>query len=783
MLKKDWLKRKRNVFAVLLGALFFYFLWPQESLFSPCYSTVLLSRDGELLSASIASDGQWRFPVSEQLPEKFEQALLLFEDEHFYSHPGVNPISLGRAVVQNLKAGRIVSGASTLTMQLARLSSGHASRSLINKLDEMLLALKIEWKYSKKEILNLYASHAPFGGNVVGLEAAAWRYYGRRPDQLSWAEAALLAVLPNSPSLIYPGKNSPRLLAKRNRLLRKLRDKKVLSETDYSLALLEELPKKPKLLPQLAMHLLNRAKKEGDSGRRIYSSLDMKLQKKVRQWVRQHARRLKANQIHNACALVIDVETGQSLAYVGNVDYTRENLHGEHVDMIEARRSTGSVLKPFLYAACLNDGTLMPGQLLRDTPTFFKGFSPKNFDLKYDGAVAADRALVRSLNIPFVHLLKKFSAEKFHALLKTTGMTTLDREASHYGLSLILGGAEVSLWDLTAMYAAWGRTLVDYFRLPEPNRYYQEAFFPNTYRKRKELEDRETAPHALYSASSVYEALQTMTELTRPAEEGSWDAFSSSQRIAWKTGTSYGFRDAWAVGLNRKYVVGVWVGNADGEGRPGLTGVQAAAPLMFGIFGELPKSQWFEKPSSDMVRMKVCRRSGMKAGGLCEAEEREVPSSLVDAPYCSYHKMLHLSADEQFQVSSRCCPVSRIKHRPWFVLPKVEAWYYARNHSDYRKAPPFAPGCGGDSPLALVYPRRGAKIYVPRELDGTLGEAVFEAVNRGSGKVFWHLDEEFLGETEYVHQMALRPAQGKHLLRLLDEAGNELSQTVEILSD
>ena len=419
-------------------------------LFSNTYSTLLYSKDGDLLGARIAPDGQWRFPQANTLPDKFKRCLITFEDKRFYYHPGIDPAAMARAIRLNLTSGTVRSGGSTLTMQLARIAQGNQSRTILQKLKEIVWAMLLECRYSKEEILCLYAAHAPFGGNVVGAETASWRYFGRALDNLSWAESATLAVLPNSPALIHPGRNRERLRKKRDRLLARLYEEGIIPEMEYGLALMEPLPDKPLPLPNLAPHLLDRLASQ-QPGQRLQSSIDGGLQRIANEIVDRYAQTYKSNHIYNLAAIIAGVESGRVLAYVGNASIDNISGRGEQVDIITSPRSTGSVLKPFLYAAMLNEGFLLPSTLLNDTPLNINGFTPQNFNRSYYGAVPAHVAIERSLNVPLVRMLSDYNTGRFMELLKKLGMTTLRFSESHYGASLILGGAEGTLWDLAGM--------------------------------------------------------------------------------------------------------------------------------------------------------------------------------------------------------------------------------------------------------------------------------------------------------------------------------------------
>ena len=784
-----FMKWKWIIGLILIGllGLIYYFSLPSP-LFDAPYSTVLEDRQGHLLSASIASDGQWRFPQADSIPEKFRDCITLFEDEYFYHHPGFNPVSLLRAMWQNWQANSVVSGGSTLTMQVIRLARDRQPRTVLEKLIEITFATRLELADTKEEILRLYASHAPFGGNVVGLEAAAWRYYGLSPSQLSWGETATLAVLPNSPALIYPGKNQEQLEQKRNRLLDKLYERKVIDSLTCVLAKAESLPGNPLPLPAEAPHLLTRIRNEGMTGSRVRSTLDEHLQQQVTNIVQRHYQQLKGNGIYNAAALVLDVKTGEVKAYVGNTRIAGKKTHGASVDIITAPRSTGSILKPFLYAAMLTEGSLLPYALVPDVPTFIRGFAPKNFDEGYDGAVPADEVISRSLNVPAVLMLRKYGVEKFHYQLKKTGMTTLDQPPGHYGLSLILGGAEANLWDLTGMYAGLARTMNDYFLLPEPERYNPKDFSSPVYIKHHErLEKQTLASHGVFSAGALWYTFEAMAKVRRPGNETGWEYYDSSEKIAWKTGTSQGFRDAWAIGITPEYAIGVWVGNADGEGRPGLTGLTAAAPVLFDIVKLMPEAKWFDYPASDMAAALISKESGFRASPVCQDTiTMDVPRAETTSPLCPYHQLIHLDASGQYRVSSDCVPVSEMEHISWLVLPAVQEWYYRQKNPAYRKLPPYLPGCGDLADhlplMQVIYPRQHAQVYIPKELNGKEGKVVVEVAHRyPETRIFWHLDGQYIGETKYQHQMGLQPGKGKHQLTLIDEHGEVLEQTFEVL--
>ena len=777
-----------KVALISLGVcLFAYWRSLPAELFTSPYSSVLEASNHQLLSASIASDGQWRFPESDSVPLKFEEALITFEDKRFFYHPGVDPLSLARALYHNVRERRVVSGGSTITMQVIRLSRKKRSRTIFEKGVEIILSSRLELRHTKKEILALYASHAPFGGNVVGLEAACWRYFGSRASDLSWAEAALLAVLPNSPTLIHPGKNRSLLKDKRNRLLDKLFERGKLDSLTCLLAKAEPIPEEPHPLPRHAAHLLTRMKKDGLQKKNIVSTIDYDLQQRMEQVMNDHHQILKANHVFNGAALILDVKSGSTLAYVGNVPGVDGN-RGNDVDIITAPRSTGSILKPFLFAAAINEGMILPHTLLPDVPVFMNGFSPKNFSKQYDGAVHASDALIRSLNVPAVFLLKDYRYEKFYTLLNNLGLSTLHQPADHYGLSLILGGAEGSLWDITGMYASMARTLNNYFQHPGKDRYVRGDFHAPYYSQdAPPAVDGDREVSSWLSASAIYLTFESLRELYRPEEESGWKYFSTTRKIAWKTGTSFGFRDGWAVGVTPEYAVGVWVGNSDGEGRPGLTGINAAAPILFDIFSALPETGWFDKPISEMEPVITCRKSGHRASRFCESVDTLlVTRKGLESPVCTNHKMIHLSPDRGYQVHSGCSNIASMIHVSWFVLPPVEEHYFKKKNVSYKALPPWQANCESAAlgqPMDLVYPKPKARLFIPRDFNGQPGSSIFELAHADENiAVYWHLDGKFIGSTRRIHKLPVNPPEGHHVLTVIDERGQSIEEQFTVIS-
>ena len=688
------------------------------------YSTVVESAEGELLGARIADDGQWRFPPADAVPERFATALVQFEDKRFWWHPGVDLLAIGRAMKDNAREGHTVSGGSTITMQVIRLSRGR-ERTIWQKAIEAVQATRLELRYSKKKILALYASHAPFGGNVVGLEAAAWRYFGRPASELSWAESATLAVLPNSPASMHPGRNREQLKEKRNRLLTKLYNHGDIDKETLEASLEEPLPEAPLQLPSYARHYIEHCPK----GERTVSGIQFSVQKAVEEVCNRRSDDLAEEGIADMAVVVIDTRSGEIIAYVGNTSADRKRP-GVDVDIAAAPRSTGSILKPVLYAAALQEGTILPSTLLPDIPVNLSGFAPQNFDHQYYGAVPAAEALARSLNITAVFLLQEFGVAKFLDVLQKCNISTLENDASHYGLSLILGGGEARLDEVTAMYSNMAK---------------------------KANED-----------LSTWYTLDALKEVNRP-DELDWRLIRSVRKAAWKTGTSYGFRDAWAVGMTPSYTIGVWAGNAQGQGVAGLTGARAAGPVMFDILNLLPaEEQWFEIPGqarndewkdghvtpgtdrgSHSEWANVCKASGMLAGPECEETESIlIPKAGLETEPCKYH------------------------HGGDFILPPAMEWYYRPHHPEYKGKSRNTT----TQSLAFIYPASGSTLILPRQLSGSVEGAVFKAAHHNpQAKIWWHMDGNYIGETQLIHELKLSTEPGKHVVTIVDENGEVAS--------
>lgn len=761
---------KKYLLLVIFGILVFYLLIPLPKNFNgEAYSTVIGDTDGEILRVFLNDNEQWCLPFENdsEIPNKLITSAMYYEDKYYYYHLGINPVSLFRALFQNLYSGKIISGASTISMQVVRILQPK-SRTYLNKLFEIFQAVKLELVFSKADILKLYFNHAPYGGNIIGYQAAALRYYNKFPDQLTWGEASTLAVLPNAPGLISPTHNLKQLESKRNRLLQQLYIAGKIDKETYQLSVKEPIPNSSISFNFTAPHLTQWLKDKSPS-KNVKTTIKKAIQDDVSDIVKRNINYYKQIGIKNAAALAVETQSGKVRAYVGSQDFFDNENQGQ-VDGVLAPRSSGSLLKPFLYALCIDDGIILPQTLIKDIPSFYGSFSPHNANEKFSGLIQSKEALIRSLNVPAVRLLYSYDVRPFYSFLKTAGMQTLFRTPSDYGLPLILGGAETSLWDMATFYRGLAKGGVFSSLKVLENTDKSSSF---------------STENQLISNGASYLTLNMLKKLKRPGAEFYWHQYEDQWPIAWKTGTSYGQKDGWAIGVNPQWTIAVWVGNFDGEGNANLSGARCAGPILFEIFNYLPKNpymNWFKKPENGLKQITLCLNTGFVAGEYCEKKV------LVDAPLhmkpmkiCPYHQQIYLSSDEKYRVCSLCWHNGLYKKSNFLVYPPDVTQFLREKGQIITRIPRHKTDCPAridNNPLDIIYPQNWARLWLPRDFDGNLQKITIRIAHRDKDrKIFWYLDNQYIGYSLDKHSKSVQLQKGWHSIEVVDEMGNRVKRS------
>ena len=733
---------------------------PQDDL-----ARVVLAEDGTPLWRFADANGVWRYPVQTgEVSPYYLDALLTYEDRWFYQHPGVNPLALARATWQNFSGARVVSGGSTLSMQVARLLDPH-SRTFHGKLRQLWRTAQLEWHLSKEEILNLYLNRAPFGGTLQGVAAASWAYLGKSPAQLTHAEAALLAVLPQAPSRLRPDRHPQRAQQARDKVLRRLGEFQVWSQAAVDEALEEPLLLAPRLEPSLAP-LLARRLNRPDSPPLIRTTLDATLQRRLEDLLLGWRARLPEHT--SAAILVVEEETMAVRAYLGSVDINDAKRFG-HVDMISALRSPGSTLKPFLYGMALDDGLIHSESLLQDVPRRYGDYRPGNFSMGFTGAVPASTALSSSLNLPAVQLLEAYGPKRFAAQMRIGGVPLALPALAEPNLALILGGAGSRLEDLVSGYSAFARDGKSATIRLQPDDVLRER--------------------PMLSPGAAWIVRRILSGQARPDRDPRAELVQRPV-LAWKTGTSYGFRDAWSIGVGPRYLIGVWIGRPDGTPVPGQFGLASAAPLMLQVHDVLTNrdsqrgiSAPVKPVPANVGVAAICWPLGQpmsRSDPNCRRQrfawtlDNTTPPTLqaLDQP-------LSVGLTESIWVNAKGlrvdahCPGAERKHvalwpaplEPW--LPRIER-REARIPAADPDCPP--PALAASSPLSIVGVREGDQLRLPATSQQAL-RLKLSALG-GSGRRWWFLNGAPLGDSanqDFINASFERL--GRYQLSVLDEAG------------
>jgi penicillin-binding protein 1C len=736
-----------------LFALFFILNWIFPLPDKVEYSTIVTDNKGEVINAYLTSDEKWRMKTElAEISPLLRKTIIAKEDKYFYSHPGVNPFAVTRALVKNIFRMKRTSGASTITMQVAR-ALEHRKRNIFSKIAEMFRAFQLEWKYDKDEILQLYINLIPYGGNIEGVKSASQLYFKKNPDHLSLAEITALSIIPNKPSSLVVGKNNERIVEERNRWLRKFAKDHVFTEKEIEDALAEPLLATRGVVPHYIPHLSYKLRKQG--GNIIRTTIDLNMQLKTEKLVEDYIRAQRLRNIRNAAVVIIDNKTHSVISYVGSSGFA-DTLDGGQVNGANAVRQPGSTLKPLLYAMCFDEGLLTPKSILTDVAVNYEGYAPENYDQKYNGYVTVQYALEHSLNIPAVKSLRLLGYEKLVQKLSGCNFRQIQRDQRKLGLSLILGGCGTTLEELTGLFSSFANNGV----------YIPPSFVQG---------DTSFRRVTVISPAANYMINDILSKVNRPDFPLNWGATERMPKIAWKTGTSYGRRDAWSIGYNKNYTVGVWTGNFSGVGVADLSGANIATPLLFKIFNTIDydsDEEWFTQPDDCEIRQ-VCSETGMVPSDHCTDRATDFFIPLISSTkMCNNRQELMISPDEKISYCKSCAPETGYKKK-WYKLvePDMQVWF-EENRISYEKIPPHNPDCElifkGNAPV-IHSPVNGTEYLISKKNPEPLQLACKTA--NDVSKIYWYINNKFYKSCNVGEKQFFIPEEGPVKISCTDDKG------------
>jgi penicillin-binding protein 1C len=726
------------------------------------YSTIITDSKGELINAYLTKDEKWRMKTElDEISPLLRKTIIAKEDKYFYSHPGINVVAIGRAFFKNLVKMKRTSGASTITMQVARaLEPG--KRNIWSKIRESFRALQLEWKYDKDEILQLYLNLVPYGGNIEGVKAASLLYFKKNPDHLSLAEITALSIIPNRPSSLVVGKNNDLIIKERNKWLQKFADEKVFTKKEIEDALAEPLTATRTLVPHYIPHLSYKLKKQGSL--LVETSIDLNTQLKTEKLVEDYTRAQRLKNIKNAAVVIIDNKTHKVIAYLGSSNFN-DTTDGGQVNGANAVRQPGSTLKPLLYALCFDEGLLTPKSILTDVAVNYEGYAPENYDKKFNGYVTTEYALEHSLNIPAVKSLKLLGHEKLIQKLAACNFKQIQKDQRKLGLSMILGGCGTTLEELTGLFSAFAYDGI----------YIQPSFLQT---------DSSNQKVTLVSPAANYMINEILSKVNRPDFPLNWTATERMPKIAWKTGTSYGRRDAWSIGYNKNFTVGVWVGNFSGVGVADLSGANIATPLLFKIFNTLDydnDKDWFSQAEDCEIRQ-VCSETGMIPAAHCSHIITDYFIPLISSTRsCDNQQEIMISPDEKISYCKSCAPQTGYKKK-WFKIiePDMQAWYNENNIA-YQKIPAHNPDCElifkGNAPM-IISPVNNTEYLISKKDPEPL-QLVCKTSNDVS-KVYWYINNKFYKSCNAGEKQFFVPTEGPVKISCTDDKGRNRNISITV---
>lgn len=716
------------------------------------YSPIIYDRNGQILHVFLNKEDKWRIPIlKENLDQQLVKTILWKEDQWFYWHLGVNPFAIIRAIGSNMKKGKRVSGASTITMQLVRMQT-HYPRTLKYKLIEAFRALQLEWNYSKNEILTFYLNLLPYGGNIEGIYTASWYYFQKLPQNLTPAEQMVLAIIPNQPNSLNIQKQDSVILEKRNVWLKKYFFQGHLSYEIYQQSIKEPIQSYKNLFPKYAPHFCQFIRKS-ISGTNIYeTTLDLKTQLLVEEIVQNYYSQLKSNDIQNVAVLVIENKTREVLAYVGSPNFEDSTIAGQ-VDGVQAVRSPGSTLKPLIFGLAFEKGLITPKTVLLDVPLHIAGYSPQNYDELFRGKVTAEFALANSLNIPSVFLMKQYGQKNLIDLLCHLKFEQIQKDREQLGLSTILGGCGVSLMELVQLYAS----------------------FPNNgnFKTLKFIKNRIQDSTEVLKPESCYFIYNLLKQLSRPDFPANFKDTQNLPEIAWKTGTSFGWKDGWAIGYSAHYTIGVWVGNHDARSAPQLNGSTFATPLLFYVFQALEKEKKSILSMPNALKMrKVCIESGLPPNHFCTQLVEDIYWPLVSTnEKCEHMKKVFVNFHETMSYCVNCKP-SHYKEKFYPNLPPALVKFYQNQSIHYEKIPRHNPHCNvlkNDQNLKIFMPRDGAEYLIDHLNPKSLSLECEYPLDTDS--LYWFINGKFYSSQSPNQSLFFKPVPGTYDIKVMDNKG------------
>ena len=717
------------------------------------YSTIITDNKGEVINAFLTRDEKWRMKTElEEISPLLRKTIIAKEDKYFYRHLGVNPFAVIRAAFRNTVKMKRTSGASTITMQVARALEPR-KRNIGSKLIEMFRAFQLEWKYSKDEILQLYLNLVPYGGNLEGVKSASLLYFNKNPDHLSLAEITALSIIPNRPSTLVIGKNNDLIVQQRNRWLRKFAADKVFTQKEIEDALAEPLTATRGTVPHYAQHLAYKLKKQG--GDILQTNIDLNIQLKAEKLVADYTRSQRLKNIKNAAVIIVDNRTHKVISYIGSSGFY-DSTDGGQVNGAAAIRQPGSTLKPLLYALCMDEGLLTPKKTLSDVAVNYEGYAPENYDQKYNGYVTVEYALEHSLNIPAVKSLRLIGKDPLIQKLSSCDFKQIQKDRNKLGLSMILGGCGTTLEELTGLYAAFAN---------------EGVYISPAYKKGDTLQKRV----AVISPEANFMINEILSKVNRPDFPLNWQATERMPKIAWKTGTSYGRRDAWSIGYNKNFTVGVWVGNFSGVGVPDLSGANTATPLLFKIFNTIDydsDEEWFTQPKTLESRL-VCSETGLMPSDHCTDKVMDYFIPLISTTArCNNQQEIMISADEKISYCKNCVPQAGYKKKMFKMIePEMQSWF-EENKIAYNKIPPHNRDCEvifkGNAP-SITSPANGSEYLLSKKNKEPL-QLVCKTANDVS-KVYWYINNKFYKASPAGEKQFFIPEEGPVKISCTDDKG------------